>query len=451
MLDGHPVEVVRAENGAEGISYYRRTPHSYATVIIDYCLPDLKGSEVAQCIKRLNPNQEMLFASGYEDPKFLIDFLETGGARSFLSKGRPIDELRGRILDSISVYHSRNRVIGADDYCPTKAEIELRRAKFVGRSFHLLSVLKKANTYRESPYPTLIIGETGTGKELVANALVPEGKILIPINCPRFIQSENLLEAELFGYVKGAFTGATQDNAGLMTKAHGQVVFLDELHGLSPASQAKLLRFLQEMKFRRVGDNTGRETSVQFKLIAATKPDITERVRDGRFMEDLFHRVGQLTIRIPPLRERTEDIEPLVRHIQDEFNANRPENHRKQVRISTINEMAKHPWRGNVRQLINVVRQMLTDCATDIVDPSDFDSVLVNEGESRPGVLGSLEESAKQFEFDQIIAALKASRTQNESAAKLGIPLSTFNRKLGQHGIRPELFLKRAPKQRGTL
>lgn len=452
MLEDHSVDVVRAENGAQGISAFRKCLHGYATVIIDYCLPDLKGSEVAQSIKRLNPSQDILFASGYGDSAFLIDLLETGGARSFLFKGRPIDDLRGRILESISIYHARNRVVGADEYSPSKAEIELREAGFIGRSFQLLSVLKKIHTYRESPFPTLIIGETGTGKEMIANALVPKGKRLVPVNCARYIQSENLLEAELFGFIKGAFTGATHDNAGLLAQAHGQVVFLDELHQLPLASQAKLLRFLQEMKFRRVGDNSGREISVQFRLVAATKPDIFERVRNGSFMEDLLHRVRPLVIRVPPLRERTDDIEPLVRHFQNKFNFGKSAQEHKQMRISTINEMIKQPWTGNVRQLINAVQQMFTDCASDIVSPSDFDAFLSNEGSPQPEeVRVSLEEATKQFEIERIVAALTGCRTQLEAATKLGIPLSTFNRKLGQLGIRPETFLSRNHKQRGII
>jgi DNA-binding NtrC family response regulator len=444
-LRAHPVEIIWSATGADGISAYRKSLHGFATVIIDYCLPDHKGSEVAKTIRKLDPVQDILFASGHRDPDFLIDLLETGSARTFLPKGCPMDEIRARILDSISIYENRNRVLGLDSNNPSKAEVELKTAGFVGRSPGLYGVLGKIERYRASPYPTLIVGETGTGKELVAKALVPAGKTLIPINCARYVQSENLLESELFGYVKGSFTGANSDKAGILARAHGQVLFLDELHELSLASQAKLLRFLEEMKFRRVGDDSGREISVDVKIIAATKPEIEERVRNKLFLEDLFHRVAQLEIRVPPLRERTEDIEPLVRSIQDEFNAGKPAAEQKQVRISTVTEMMKQEWRGNVRELKAAVRRMLTDCTGDVVNPADFAAIVRKKGEFLAGP--SLEATTAQVESETIRKALQNSDTNGEAASRLGLTRWTLNRKLARLGIDPRPLLSAKSKK----
>ena len=447
-LRSHPIEIAWAATGADGISTYRKNLHGFATVIIDYGLPDHKGSEVAKTIRKLNPLQDILFASGYREPDFLIDLLETGGARSFLPKGCPMDEIRARILDSVAIYENRNRVVGMDSYSLSKAEVELKAAGFVGRSPGLYGVLGKIERYRASPYPILIVGETGTGKELVAKALVPTGKILIPINCARYVQSENLLESELFGYMKGSFTGANSDKAGILARAHGQVLFLDELHELSPASQAKLLRFLEEMKFRRVGDDSGREVSIDVKIIAATKPEIVDRVRSKLFLEDLFHRVAQLEIRVPALRDRTEDIEPLVRSIQDEFNTGKAPQELKQIRISTINEMMKHEWRGNVRELKGAVRRMLTDCTGDIVNPADFAALLGRKGEPSAGPCApSLDETTMQIEGEQIRKALQNSETNGEAAARLGLTRWTLNRKLARLGIDPRPLLSAKSKK----
>lgn len=436
-------EIVWAPDGAAGASLFKKKPHDYAAVVIDYVLPDMKGSEVCRSLRRINPEQEILFASGHQNPEYLTDILETGTA-GFLVKGRGADELRERVLQSVDRYEKKLRVLGRDNYSPTEAEIELRRVGFVGRSKPLYTVLKEIERYLPSPYRALIVGETGVGKELVANALVPAGKKLVAVNCASFRDKENLLEAELFGYVKGAFTGAERDTAGLVMQAHNNVLFLDELHQLSISAQAKLFRFLQEMKFRRVGDT--REITVDFKLIAAVQPDIRERVKDGRFTEDLIRRVSELVIQVPPLRERVEDIEPLVRFFQDEYNAGRTAEQRKQFRIATVYEMAAHAWPGNIRELRSAVRKMLTDCAGDIVNPQDFRRYLENDvlgdGAARAASLPAIGDAREELDSKLIKDALGRSRTRSEAAKRLGMPLSTFSRKTKELGINAELHLK---------
>lgn len=450
MLRGHQIEVVVAGTGAQGIKAYRENIHGFATVIIDYCLPDLKGSEVALTLRKINPSQDFLYTSGHTEPEYLIDFLEVGGMRSFLFKGRPTEEMRSRILDSVSLYQSKTRVIGRDDYAPSKCEAEMRLIGLVARSTAMHDIYDKIQKYKESPYPVLIVGETGTGKELIARALVPHKKNLIVVNCPRFVESENLMESELFGYVKGAFTGANTDSPGLLSQAHGQVLFLDELHQLSVASQAKLLRLLQEMRYRRVGDSSGREIPINFKLVAAAKPEVFQMIESGRFLEDLLHRVGQLQIHVPPLRERTEDIEPLVRMIQDEFNSGKSIEKHKQLRASTVGELSKYPWTGNVRQLQSAVRQMLTDAEGDIVNPQEFERFLAKANSSGLRQVVSLQESVRKFEIEQILTALKNSRTQVEAAIKLGVSRSSFNRRLLQLGISADNYLIQTQRKETT-
>ncbi len=423
MLREHPIEVVWAPDAKSGIrSFQAAGANHFATVVIDYVLPDMKGSEVCQHLRRLSADQEFLFTSGHQEPEFLTDILETGSA-GFLVKGRGVEEMRERVLRSVDQYQKKSRVVGKDAYSPSQAELELRAAGFIGRSESLYQILKETERYRASPYRTLIVGETGVGKELVARALVPPGRNLVAINCAAFRDKENLLESELFGYVKGAFTGAEKDTVGLVMQAHNNVLFLDELHHLSLSAQAKLYRFLQEMKFRRVGDGSGREISVDFKLIAAVQPDIKERVADGRFTKDLIRRVSELVIQVPPLRERPEDIEPLVRHFQEEYNAGKPQEKRKQFRISTIHEMTKHSWDGNVRTLRGAVRKMLTDCQADIVNPRDFKFYLETDflgaGNSTQADPASLETEKDELQKRHITDALARSRTRSEAASGL--------------------------------
>ena len=272
---------------------------------------------------------------------------------------------------------------------------------------------------------------------------------MISINCASFLQRENLLESELFGYVKGSFTGANADTVGLVEKANHNVLFLDELHQLPLSAQAKLLRFLQEMKFRKVGDNSDQETKVNFKLIAAVQPDIKVRLQDKSFLTDLFERVGTLIINAPALRDKPEDIELLVRHFQDEYNKNKVESYRKQIRISTVNEMQNQLWPTNIRGLQNAVKQMMTNCDGDIVNPVDFKNYLAKNQISGGGInLASADlstvdhdQALKNFETKRIIESLKKSKTRSEAAIKLGLPLSTLFRKITQLGIDPSFYL----------
>lgn len=448
MLSAHPVEITWADTGAKGIQLYRDNLYKYSTVIIDYVLPDHRGTEVCQTLRKLNPDQDFLFASGHEKLDYIMDVATTGSS-GFLLKGRPTQELREKILQSLAIFENKNRVLGSNDYEPSKAELELKMAGFVGRSQSLYRMLGEIDSAKNSDYPTLIVGETGTGKELVARALTPKGKNLIAVNCASFIERENFLESELFGYVKGAFTGADRDTVGLVTQAQGQVLFLDELHQLPVAAQAKLLRFLQEMKFRKVGDSSGKETAANFKLVAAVQSDIKERLKDGRFLPDLIERVGALQIRVPSIKERPEDIEPLVRSFQDNFNSGRVPSEQKQIRISTVFEMEKQLWPTNVRGLQNAVKQMLTNCKSDIANPKDFAAVMNKNLIITASALSgdcdlTLDEATKNFEKQKIEQILSVSRTQAEAATRLGVPFSSFSRKLAKLGIRPERHLKLA-------
>ena len=448
LSDRKDIDVIWANTGARGIKLYQQDPQAYAVVILDYLLPDFKGTEVCQHLRRINSEQEFLFASGHSDPTYLLDQLETGSS-GFLIKGSPIKEMKNKILSSVLKYQTKNRLLNNSDFEPTKAELELKQQGFISRSPLMFQMLKEIEAAKNSPYPTLIIGETGTGKELIAQALVPKGKKMISINCASFLQRENLLESELFGYVKGAFTGANADTVGLVSKANHNVLFLDELHQLPLSAQAKLLRFLQEMKFRKVGDNSDLETKVNFKLVAAVQPDIKERLRDKSFLTDLFERVGTLIIHAPALREKSDDIELLVRYFQDEFNKDKVKIQQKQFRISTVIEMQNQLWPTNIRGLQNAVKQMMTNCKGDILNPADFKNYLSKvqvggggfNSDSEEPSMADHDQALKNFETKRIIESLKKSKTKSETAVKLGLPISTLFRKFAQLGIDPNFYL----------
>lgn len=444
MLSEHAIEIVWADTGAKGIQTFLNDPHGFAVVLIDYKLPDMNGSDVCRHLKRLSSEQIFLFTSQYFEKEFLVDQLKAGSS-GFVDKNEPTAIIRGEILRAITAYEKEHRLIGPAVFEKSKAERDLFNEGITGRSEALHKMLGKIISSRSSKYSTVLVGETGTGKELAAQALVPKGKNLVAVSCASFANRENMLESELFGYVKGAFTDAKQDTPGLVMQAHGHVLFLDELHQLSISAQSKLLRFLQEMKFRRVGDNSSKETTVDFKLIAAVQPDINQRLKDGRFLPDLLERVGALVIQVPALRERPDDIEPLVRKFQDEFNSGRPATEQKQFRISTVTEMQKHSWPTNVRGLQNAVKRLLTNCKVDVVNPKDFKTYLEEDlmREISPSEQfdTSLEEATKQFEIRSITSALKKSRTRVEAAARLELPMTSFLRKLTTLGINADSFL----------
>ena len=444
ILRDEPIDIIAAKTGGEAIKLFKENRLGYALAIFDYCLPDLKGSEVALTIRKITPSQECLFTSGFDDPVNLIDVLESGAGKSFLFKGRPIEELRRRILDSIDDYRLNRRLISQTAEEESSTEIKFRKLRMIGgRAPSMARLMDTLERCRIETYPTLIVGETGTGKELIAQALVPSGKRLISIDCPRYSKSENLLENDLFGYVKGAYTGADKDTSGLLSQAQDQVLFLDELHRLPIEAQAKLLRFLQEMKYRRVGDHSGREISIRFKLIAAAKPEIFDLVREGLFLEDLLHRVGKLEIHVPSLNDRLEDLETLVRSIEADFNRGKPEDKQKLLRTSTISEMSRFKWTGNIRQLQNAVVRMMTFAREDIVNPADFQEYLQSRGDVTNAVAISLSEAANGVEVEHIARALTQSKTKHEAATRLGISRWTLGRTMDRLGISADSYLAR--------
>ena len=446
MFEGENVEIVWASSGQRGIQAFKQNPNAFAVVVIDYKLPEMTGAEVCRYLRKISPDQEFIFASAFKNLEYWEDLLETGSS-GFIFKAHPPEIAKSKVKNSITKYMERTRVLGFDEHEESKIELELKAFKIIGRTPSMYAVAKDIEVAKPSPYSVLVIGETGTGKELVAQALTPSDKTLVAINCASFADSD-LMESQLFGHVKGAFTSADHETKGLVMQAHNNVLFLDELHKLTLSAQAKLLRFLQEMKFRKVGDNSAKETPVNFKLIAAVQPDIRERVKDGRFLPDLIERVGSLMIEVPPLRDRLDDIEILVRKFQDDFNKGKLIEQQKQVRISTVAEMMKYSWPTNVRGLQNAVKFMLTNSKDSIAEPKDFRIYLeraVTNDMSAPAqvMTEAIGEAVNDLERRRIEEALRQSQTRKEAAQRTGLSFSTFLRKLQKLGINPEMFLIR--------
>jgi transcriptional regulator with PAS, ATPase and Fis domain len=304
-------------------------------------------------------------------------------------------------------------------------------ARIIGRSAAIEEIRSMIRSLADVQTPVLITGESGTGKELVADALHAAGnrcgRNLVKINCAAL--SEGLLESELFGHVRGAFTGAVKDKVGRFQRAHGGSIFLDEIGEMTPSMQLRLLRVLETMEFERVGDST--PVRVDVRVIAATNRDLHERVQRGEFREDLYFRLKVVEVHLPPLRERRDDIPLLVHHFVNVFNRTFSKNI-EGVSDQVMELFQRYHWPGNVRQLEHVLehafvltrRQVLTpeDLPADFMKASGPNAVRHPRGES--------------VEVRAILAALEqASHNKSEAARLLGISRRTLYRKLEEHQI----------------
>jgi transcriptional regulator with PAS, ATPase and Fis domain len=311
-------------------------------------------------------------------------------------------------------------------------------AGIVARSPAMLRILHLVETLHRSDATVLVTGESGTGKEVVARALHRQSQRragpFVAVNCGAL--PGDLLESELFGHVRGAFTGAVRDRAGRFEVAEGGVLFLDEVGDMPLPLQVKLLRVLQERTFERVGESTPRAMDV--RVIAATHVDLKDAVSTGRFREDLYYRLRVVPIHIPPLRERPEDLEPLARHILQRVAAR--ENRAVRFSPDALRVLARHPWPGNVRELENAVEYAIAVCQRQTVQVEDLPPEIAADEAPPPSAPGSPApappEAEEPGEIGRIRAALEANRWHHaRAAADLGISRSTLWRKMKAHGL----------------
>ena len=435
-----------AEDAGKGYRSMSQSDAPYDLVIIDYHLPDLKGAELAEIIKRKNPDQQIVFATGDLSHTTLTALLKTGSAISFVSKGDAPDQMLREIEKGIHAYRRGKRVLARPEDSADISEMEraLESAGIVGRSQLMFDVLQKSQLFRGVDVDVLITGETGVGKELVAKALLRPGQKIFPVNCAAFSESSTLLESELFGHARGSFTDAKTDKPGLFEVAEGHVVFLDEIHALSKAAQGKLLRFLQEKKIRRVGENFERDLKGKFRVVCATKPSIKKMVEEDAFMPDLFYRINKAQIFVPPLRERLEDLEPLVLHFASLYG--KRFGRRRLIESSVLREMEKCKWPGNVRDLENTVSSLVLETSSELITADDFEKYIGSKDQNNSAPCTAeeavpLDLARKVFEKQKIVAALKDSRTVTETAHKLNVARTTLTSRLARLGIKPETHL----------
>lgn len=428
---GYMVDAV--STGAECIKRITRDPNAYSVVIADYRMGDVNGSTLVPDLLSLNRDLLILVYSGDESKETLSTSYRTG-ASTFVSKSESLSTLLKELKKLCDKFGARTRTIDDEENADNAFGI-------VGRSKAASAIRKSVRLLSEKNGPVLIVGETGTGKELVAKALHGNrtGKF-VARSCAQFSMNSSMASSELFGHVKGAFTGADKDKKGVFEEAEGGTVFLDEIHGLSEEVQIALLRALQEKVITRVGSNT--PITIDCRIIAASKPSITSS--DSTIQRDLFYRVSENIIAVPTLRERKEDLRELIAHLTKVWCTEN--NETKRFLASTLEFFESWNWPGNIRELQNEVNGSLNICKQEVVGP-EFLSILLKSAKEQKLIIdsGSFEEFKKGINR-LWVEYLKKQAGECETIAELGRKLDLSKTGtvylLNRHGLNVTELLK---------
>jgi DNA-binding NtrC family response regulator len=351
QLADHGFHVVQASTGEEAVE--RLAEFAFDIVIADLRLPGIDGGQVLETAVELYPDIIGIIVTGYGSVKDAVAAIKRG-VRDYITKPFQFEELL-HVLDSAL---EQRRLKSENAYLRSQLEERYRFEGILGRSRPMRDLFQLLETVAETSSTILVSGETGTGKELVARAIhhnsARRAHRFVAINCSAI--PETLLEAEMFGHVRGAYTGAVNSRAGRLEQAHKGTLFLDEIGTMSGALQMKLLRVLQEREFERVGDS--HPIRVDVRVIAATNSDLTKMVAEGRFRGDLYYRLNVIPIRLPPLRDRKEDIPLLVQHFLQRFCQDlAPSRPVMTVSQRAMRRLMAFGWPGNVRQLENALER----------------------------------------------------------------------------------------------
>jgi len=438
IKNGYQVEI--AGSGEEGLQILRN--HNIDLILCDYRLPDYTGLEVLQKIKILSPKSAVIIITGYSDVRSAVETFRYG-ASDYVTKPLFPDELLVTIRETLQKNEAKKtQQTGVSDSQSKKSyDGKLTASDFIiGKSIQSQSVQKYIELIAPSDMSVIIHGETGTGKEFVAQSIHRfsnrNKSPFVAIDCGAL--PKELAGSELFGHIKGSFTGAIADKPGSFEVAHGGTIFLDEIGNLSYENQIKLLRVIQERKIKRIGAT--KDTSIDVRIIAATNEDLNKAVKEGKFREDLFHRLNEFKIQLSPLRERKDDIMVFANHFLNKANASLQKN--VQSFSAEVAEYLKnYYWYGNLRELTNVVkRSVLLATGDEILEDSlpaeilqvTMDDAKVGVDESR-GVLKSVAGSAER---QAIIEALeRVAYNKSKAADLLNIDRKTLYNKLKLYNI----------------
>ena len=431
-LEKEGYDLTMATTGPDGLK--RIEQDTYDVVVTDLMMNDVDGMAILENAARLLPGAETIMVTGHATVPKAVEAMQLG-AFNFLEK--PITPKSLRAITQKA----------AESVQLKRANLELNqrldeRFGFDGVIFasdRMKSVIERLKRIAPTDASVLITGESGTGKELIAQAIHQnsprKAKRMVPLNCAAV--AENLVESELFGHVKGAFTDAHSDRVGAFEYANGGTLFLDEVGDMPLATQSKLLRVLEESHISRVGDN--QQIDVNVRVVSATNRDLASAVEENEFRQDLYYRLKVVTVHLPSLRERREDIVPLVDHFRKQFN----KRHQKQVTSvspAVTRRLFSYEWPGNVRQLRNAVESMVVLDADGILDvddlPPDLADAPIGDSSGATGPNELVGQPLSEIEKWAFRETLKLTNGNREEAAKiLGIGTRTVYRKLKEYDL----------------
>jgi len=440
---GDDFQVLTAESGARGLALLET--HEPAVIVADQRMPAMSGTDFLERSMVLRPDAVRIILTGYTDIDAIVQAINRSRIYRYVTKPWESEELRLTLRRAVEAFHlvrengrlveelrRANERLAAENAYLRESE---RPQEIVGDSAAMHGVLELVARVTGSRSTVLIEGETGTGKELVARAIHAGGPrrdhLFVAVNCATL--SEGLLESELFGHRRGAFTGATEDRKGLFEVASGGTLFLDEISETSAGLQAKLLRVLQEGEVRPVGENRAR--MVDTRVIVATNRNLEDELKAGRFRDDLYYRLRVFPIRLPPLRERREDIPALARHLLGRL-ARQVKKPVAEPTEETLALLARYPFPGNVRELANELERavLLAEPGAPITD--DLLSERLQEAAGDGAAPSLLQHRANAFEREQIEAALaRASGVKTHAAEELGITYRGLLKKMKRLGM----------------
>ncbi|OPX32751.1 hypothetical protein B1H10_07090 [candidate division KSB1 bacterium 4484_188] len=440
ILEQEKFLITKAKNGSEALAAINN--HTFNLVLIDFLLPDKDGLEVSEIIIQKNPEIKIIMMTAFGSVKNAVHAMKMG-IFDYLTKPIDLEELLIVIRRALKEQELISENISLKDKLQKTYSFE----NIIGISGRMQEVFRKVMKVARTDATVLLRGESGTGKELIARAIhfqsSRKDKPLVEINCASI--PEPLLESELFGHEKGAFTGAYKSKKGKFEVAHEGTLFLDEIGELPSGVQAKLLRVLQEQTFSRVG---GIENiSVNVRLIAATNSNLEKALEDGRFREDLYYRLNVIPIIVPPLREHPEDIGPLIDYFLNKY-IKKNQREIKGVSQAARDQLLQYHWPGNVRELENAIENAVVMAEGEIIQVGDLPGYLQARGEEimlkRVKQILPQEENQDMnyrerldmYEREIIRQALEASDgNKTQAAKKLGFTLRTLRNKVTKYNL----------------